>query len=239
MNTSGKVAIVCLGALAMVASKVVRAPAESQVLETLGPDTSKASLNETLAWLRDNVPQMASFGLDYAPPHISGTTVTYRPDRVFTNVRFTWLEVASCTISYERTLYNGQHIVGNQDIVKNSKHGEVERDVTIVPLGGLDPASFTIQRQSKGGLFDDLRTSGYGTPALGICVDGLRYPYYAGPNTHNTKFGVMNNLYTPTTDCKDEHGTRSLPIGDRESAMRVARALKHAAILCGAKVAPF
>jgi hypothetical protein len=237
MTTDRKFVLASIGAVVMFANIATAAFVDSAVLETLGPDKSTATLKETLAWLQEQVPRFASATFTSYKVYINGMTSRIGADRQSSRVGFRWLQVNSCTVRYEREVLT-EPIVKNQIVVKtgelaiDGKTGAEERDIGEIQLGKLDPATFSIPHEVSGGnSFPDLRDY-IGNPALAICADSRV------PNNVNSLRSNRDLVYAPSLFCKS-FAMDGFTFTNRELTVRVARALKHAAILCGAKVAPF
>ena len=228
MTVRQKSMALVFGATAMLASIPVSAVAESPAVETLGPDHSRASLAETLTWLRQQVPGFASSEFTQArvhyppvgspPPHYF--TVGPEVDDLFT--KFAWRDADSCNLHFQRTMMT----IGNEEQTFNmSDKRKLVTDVYHISLGELDPSSITVEQDSE----PNAPLHAGNELAFGICIEGR--------NAHGLQLEGFGS-YISLIQCK-HWPYNGLPIQDRESALRVAKALKHAAILCGAKVAPF
>jgi hypothetical protein len=205
------------------------AVAQEGAIGAVGPDRSTASLQETLSWLRDHAPRffLVLFRRKYLHWDHSDNTISFGPDYESANAQFKWIDAGKCKLRFERTT--------------TTVKGEEKSDIYDLPLAELDPSSITIQRDAN----KDQPLEGEDGAAWGICledrsgkdgfqiVDQKRLP--ARLEGRAFTIGVVNTLFTMCSHYPD----RGLPVQDRESAARVARAFKHAAILCGAKVAPF
>src|SRR5579862_3528617 len=76
--------------------------------EKIGPDQSTASLQETLDWLRDRVPEFGTFTFDAydAQDYLSNgkPPVTLRVGRPSIDSQtFSWVEIDSCRLRYKKT----------------------------------------------------------------------------------------------------------------------------------------
>jgi hypothetical protein len=178
----------------------------------IGPDQSKASQAETFGWLRQRVPELATFTYragasvpdsNGAAPGTPGYIVTlstaeFNQERMV----FKWNAVTSCELQYEQGVKR-------------------VRESYTIPLKQLDPISFGVIGEGSNALFPDPSWR------LEISAQGELKPIYVW-ETHDSK----RVAETWTTRAQ-------IRFGDQGSAERVGRALKHLAILCGARVDPF
>jgi hypothetical protein len=184
----------------------------------IGPDQSKASKSETFAWLRQRVPELGTFtyyNYDSVTTYAPGTNWPPLSTTFLTTLspikdEFRWIAIDGCEVQFER--------------ITGFKSGRSIRDYAKVPLQTLDPLSFEVSASRDGGDFGrPLRTLYW---KLRMGSKGNSKPIY---NTETTPIAHAET-WSPFT---------YIELPDQESAERVGRALKHAAILCGARADPF
>ncbi len=179
----------------------------------IGPDQSKASMAETLSWLKQRAPDLGTF-----------TYESYK-----TTIRFD--EDCKCeAMTISKTEVVQTEIVLKWNLVDCEVQYEQQGPYRIeVPIRDLDPVSFQVIPTIKSPMFPrppwwtlEMYTKG-NHDYLG---DSAKYR-----PIHVTGFGARS--------AETRSGSASIKFPDQESAERVGRALKHAAILCGATVDPF
>jgi hypothetical protein len=191
----------------------------------IGTDQSKASRAETFAWLRERVPTLGTFVYEAhrknpnvgppGDPHNVGLPV-YLPEIDQQTEVFRWIAVSGCDVQFEQRWFDPATEKG---MVRSYK----------VSLREIDPMSFHVV------------TANYENEIVGIPTSELSF------ETKNT----VRSIYSSATDMSSPHepakGFPGVPnnygaeieFRVEESAERVGRALKHAAILCGGKIDAF
>jgi hypothetical protein len=181
----------------------------------IGPDQSKASMAETLSWLKQRVPDLGTFtyesykvtntydeGTNWPPKTTSISTT----EVVQNTVVFKWNVVDRCEVKYQQ------------------RDDEIE-----IPLKDVDPASFAVIQTTKSMLFP---RSPYWTLRM----------YTKGNHSYlgdSAKYKPIHVKHFGARPFETWMGSIQMILPDQESAERVGRALKHAAMLCGARVDPF
>lgn len=180
----------------------------------IGSDQSKATKAETFAWLRQRVPELGSFKTD-----VYDTVTTHAPGTTWPPLTITILTtVHQQRFDFKWIAENGCEV--QYDI---NSGGSTDYYRYNIPLQELDPMSFVVSPSGGEPLAPrpiwDLQFSAGGT----------RTPIHSKPDQPDAHPGAR----------RDWSHRADLAFGDQESAERVGRALKHAAILCGARVDPF
>jgi formylglycine-generating enzyme required for sulfatase activity/TPR repeat protein len=172
-------------------------------------DQSTASLAETLAWLRKRLPDFAA--ITYERDAGQNATVL-----LTTRQRLDLIRFDSCDVRFNKT-YETLKVVGegpvfgDQNLLDGIKINALKSSG--VDLSLVDPESVTI------------------SPA-----EATR-PGAEPPSIHGRHVWAVNLKGTGTPGSATAiAGSENFLVRDRESAMRIARAFKHAALLCKAQL---
>ncbi len=172
-------------------------------------DQSTASLAETLAWLRKRLPDFAAITYDRDAGQKATVLVTTRQ-------RLDLIRFDSCDVRFNKT-YETLKVVGegpvfgDQNLLDAMKINAIKSSG--VDLSLVDPESVTISPAGA-------TRQGAEPPSIGgrpVWVVNLK-----GTGTPGTATAIA--------------GSENFLVRDRNSAMRIARAFKHAALLCRAQL---
>jgi hypothetical protein len=173
------------------------------------PDQSTASLAETLSWLRKRLPDFAA--ITYERDAGQDATVLVTTQQSLHLIKFD-----SCDVRFNKT-YETLKVVGEGPDVGDQNLLEADKISTLkssgVDLSMIDPESVTISPA-------DATRQGAEPPSIRgkpVWVVNLK-----GTGTPGSTMSIA--------------GTENFLVRDRESAMRIARAFKHAALLCRAQL---
>jgi hypothetical protein len=212
--------LIAIGTCAVTVAIAVIRPSRTlaePVSIKIGPDQSKASKTETFAWLLHRVPELGTFThdeYDSVTTYKPGTTWPPLNTTVFTTLHqvkfdFKWIAMNGCEVQYKEGIHWPAKETWSDDSYK-------------VPLQEMDPISVVVVNVG-GKPFDP-------QPYWRAVI----YPKETGKP-------IISGVTSSKTKPEEKTWWRLAEIDfpDQESAERVARALKHAAILCGARVDPF
>lgn len=202
--------------------------AQSQQSNSVPSDTeSSATLKETTDWLIGAIPKFGNFNYLGLDNHYYGVD-TWATDKINCNLEYTF----GVWKSEETGNSNSPKITDKDPIGLMAEY----RDTFTIPFGSLDVLGLKVYKYNKFDFFVvEVNSSG-----LKKTISQSRLFWWKPTEVSNSHpAGKRPPTETEAGPFKATVSTTYFYVRDEESANRIAKAIKHAAKLCGGKVDPF